>query len=81
MLKRANCGSGRTHSIASSARTGSEGGMVSSISRTCASFSSMQPSITGPCKNYKIMSTPEIVINGELVYTGRVSETVQPDWI
>ena len=35
----------------------------------------------GTVQEYKIMSDPGIVINGELAYTGSVGETVQPDWI
>jgi hypothetical protein len=34
----------------------------------------------GTVQEYKIMSVPGIVINGELVYTGSDSDTVQPDW-
>jgi len=32
----------------------------------------------GTVQEYKIMSAPGIVINGELAYTGNVSDTVQP---
>ena len=34
----------------------------------------------GTIQEYKIMSVPGIVINGELAYIGSVSDTAQPDW-
>ena len=34
----------------------------------------------GTVQEYKIMSAPGIVINGELAYIENISDTVQPDW-
>jgi predicted thioredoxin/glutaredoxin len=34
----------------------------------------------GTVQEYMIMSAPGIVINGELAYTGSVSDTVQASW-
>ena len=34
----------------------------------------------GTVQEYKICPPPELFINGELAYTGSVSDTVQPDW-
>src|SRR5258708_6052845 len=75
----ANFGSERTHSITSSARASSEGAMVSPTSPDMRVTYLDATEHPGTVQEYKIMSAPGIrYINGELAYTGSVSDTVQP---
>ena len=74
-VSRQLCLAPSTHSITSSARASSEGGMVSPTSHMRVTYLDATEHL-GTVQEYKIMSDPGIVINGELAYTGSVSDTV-----
>src|SRR6266481_9628023 len=68
-----------SYSITSSARASSEGAMVSPTSPDMRVTYLDATEHPGTVQEYKIMSAPGIrYINGELAYTGSVSDTVQP---